>query len=132
MALANRRRPAAQSGDPAAAAKQLEAMVRDARRMLTAPTPEILDECCHRLAEAAGVLRQLQTGLPSGDAKRDAALRALLGDLRAEIARLTILLDGAAAFHNGWVRLAASMVAGYTAEGTPAQPETAPRVMLEV
>jgi hypothetical protein len=120
------------AADPEAAVRQLQAMVRKARMRLTAPTIENLDDCRGRLEQAIGLLRQLQTGLPSGDPKRDAALRAPLGELRAEIARVNILLDGAAAFHTGWVRLAASMVAGYKADGNPAQPESIRNVWLEV
>src|SRR5579863_4515200 len=98
--------------DPSATARQLQEIVRQARAQLISPTPENLDECRRRLDEAVNQLRHLQTLLPSGDFRRDSSLRAPLGELRAEIARLNILLDGAAAFHTGWVRLAASMVAG--------------------
>jgi hypothetical protein len=118
--------------DPEATVKQLQDAIRQARAQLISPTPENLDECRRRVDEAVNVLRQLQTGLPTGDFRRDSSLRAPLGKLRAEIARLNILLDGAAAFHTGWVRLAASMVAGYTADGTPGQPEPERRVWLEV
>jgi len=118
--------------DPAATVKRLQETVREARAQLISPTPENLQECRWRVDEAVNTLRQLQTALPSGDLHRDASLRMPLGELRAEIARLNILLDGAAAFHTGWVRLAASMIAGYTADGTPGQPEPARSVWLEV
>jgi len=118
--------------DPAAAVRALQSLVREARARLVNPTIENLDDCRGRLEEAAEALGHLQANLPGGDRQRDAALAAPLGTLRAEIAQLTILLDGAAAFHTGWVRLAASMVSGYTADGSPAQPETRSRVVLEV
>jgi len=118
--------------DAAATVRQLQETVRDARAQLISPTPENLDECRRRVDEAVKVLRQLQAGLASGDFRRDSSLRAPLGELRVDIARLNILLEGAAAFHTGWVRLAASMVAGYTADGTPGQPEPMRRVWLEV
>ncbi len=121
-----------QAPDPAAVLRSVQEMVRDARALLIDPNPENLGECRSRVDEAVNVLRQLQSGLPSGDLKRDSSLRAPLGELRAEIARLHILLDSAAAFHTGWVRLAASMVAGYTADGTPGQPEPKRRVWMEV
>jgi hypothetical protein len=121
-----------QGPDPASIVRRVQEMVHDARALLVAPTPENLDECRRRVDKAVNVLRQLQSGLPSGDLKRDSPLRAPLSELRAEIARLHILLDGAAAFHAGWVRLAASMVAGYTADGTPGQPEPKRRVWMEV
>jgi len=118
--------------DPEAAVKQLQEMVREARLQLISPTPQNLSDCRLRVDEAVNRLRKLQTALPSDDIRRDSMLRAPLGELRAEIARLNTLLESAAAFHTGWVRLAASMVAGYTADGTPGQPEPARRVWLEV
>ena len=136
--MARNRPPAADSGSlaprvvPEATVKQLQEMVRDARLQLISPTPQNLSDCRLRVDEAVNLLRQLQTGLPSGDMRRDSSLRAPLGELRAEITRLNTLLESAAAFHTGWVRLAASMVAGYTADGTPGQPEPARRVWLEV
>jgi len=129
--VANAGAPAAHL-DPPATIDQLQGMVRNARAQLVSPTPERLEDCRSNVEEAANLLRQLQSRLPSGNFRNDAALRAPLGALRAEIARLNILLDGAAAFHTGWVRLAASMVAGYTADGTPREPEPARRVWLEV
>lgn len=118
--------------DASATVQLLQETVRQARAQLISPTPENLDECRRRLDDAVLLLRRLQTALPSGNLRRDSSLRAPLGELRAEIARLNILLDGAAAFHTGWVRLAASMIAGYTADGTPGQPEPARSVWLEV
>ena len=124
--------PSFQPLEPTATVKQLQQSIRDARALLIAPTPENLNDCQGRVDEAVTVLRQLQTRLPGGDSKRDSSLRAPLAELRAEIARLNTLLESAATFHTGWVRLAASMVAGYTADGTPGQPEPARRVWLEV
>jgi hypothetical protein len=124
--------PPAQSSDRLADVQRLQEDVRAARALLTEPTVANLNDCRGRLEGAVNGLRELQTSLPSGNFGRDAALRAPLGALRAEIARLTILLDGAAAFHSGWVRLAASMVAGYTAEGKPGEPEPSRSVWLEV
>jgi hypothetical protein len=139
MSRSNRRQEAGAAplakppeGDAAAAVRQLHAMVRDARMRLTAPTVENLDDCRRRLDEAAEAFGKLQAALPSRDPKHDAALSAPLGALRAEIARVAILLDGAAAFHTGWMRRAACMVSGYGADGTPAQPEARRRVLLEI
>jgi hypothetical protein len=119
-------------GDAAATVRQLHVMVRDAGMRLTAPTVENLDDCRRRLNEVAEAFGKLQAALPSRDPKRDAALSTPLGALRAEIARVAILLDGAAEFHTGWMRLAACMVSGYGADGTPAQPEARRRVLLEI
>ena len=100
-------RAASGPGDPASAVCALQSLVREARARLVNPTIENLDDCRGRLEEAAKGLGHLQANLPGGDRQRDATLAAPLGTLRAEIAQLSILLDGAAAFHTGWVRLAA-------------------------
>jgi len=118
--------------DHMAAVQHLQGMVRDARALLTDPTVANLNDCRSRLEEAVQALHELQTRLSSGNFRRATALRAPLGALRADIARLSMLLDSAAAFHAGWVQLAASLVAGYTAKGTPGQPEPSRSVWLEV
>jgi hypothetical protein len=120
-----------QPPQPAAVIRQLHAMVREARVPLIDPTAGNLDDCRGRLDEVARALRKLLAGLPGGDPKQDAALAAPLASLRAEIGRVAMLLDSAAAFHMGWMHLAACMVSGYAADGTPATPEPARRVSLE-
>jgi hypothetical protein len=120
------------ASDQMGAVAHLQRAVHDASQLLTEPTVANLDDCRGRIEQAVTAMHQLQAGLPSGHFKQDAALRRPLWGLHADIARLTILLDGAAAFHTGWVRLAASMVAGYTADGTPGQPEPSRSVWLEV
>jgi len=99
---------------------------------LTAPTVETVDECRTRLEETADALVRLRTALPSHDRKKDAALRALLLSLRAEINRVALLLDSAAAFHAGWMRRAASMAGGYTDRGTPSPTDAGRRLWTEV
>jgi len=118
--------------DPAARVRELHAMVREARTRLTAPTVESLEACRSLLEEAVNAIGGLQKSLPSAEPWRDRDLAAALGALRTEIAGVQILLDGAAAFYTGWMRLASSMASGYTADGNPAPSETTPRVLLEV
>ena len=120
-----------QTPEPTAVVGQLHAKVREARAQLIDPTAGNVDDCRGRLEEVASALRKLQASLPSADHRRDATL-APLAALRAEIARVAILLDGAAAFHVGWMHQAACMMSGYTADGTPAAPETGRRVSLEI
>ena len=121
-----------QPSEPAAAIRQLRAMVRDARAPLLDPTAGNLDACRERLNEVASALQKLLAGLPQGDPRQNMALAAPLASLRTEIGRVAMLLDSAAAFHVGWMHLAACMVSGYTANGTPATPEPSRRVSLEV
>ena len=125
-------KPKSSDKDPAVSIGELRAMVRDARMRLTAPTIDNLEDCRCRLTEAATAFERLQVTLPTGDGTRDAALAGLLGALRAEIAAVAILLDGAAAFYTGWMRLASSMLSGYTAHGTPPPTEIRRRMLLEV
>ena len=116
---------------PAAVVHELLATVRDARPLLTNPTAERLEACRARLEGAASALGRLQSSLPSGDRSGDGAVDAQLGALRIEIAGVQILLDSAAAFYTGWMRLAASMFSGYTANGNPAKAETGHRMLVE-
>jgi hypothetical protein len=138
MAAANRRSaPPANTNkikpsQAVAAVRQLQAVVRNAREQLTSPTIENLDYCRCRMDEAADAFRQLQAAMPAGSRKPDAVLSASLSELRAEIARVGMLLDSAAAFHAGWMQRAGSMVSGYTDKGTPALPEGRRRVILEI
>jgi hypothetical protein len=111
---------------------QLHTVVRDGRQRLTSPTIENLDYCRCRMDEAANGFRQLQASLATVGRKPDAVLSSSLAALRAEIARVGILLDSAAAFHTGWMQRAGSMISGYTAKGTPDMPENRRRVILEI
>jgi hypothetical protein len=106
-------------------------MVRDARAQLIDPTAGNVDDCRGRLDEVASALRKLLADLPNGQTHH-VALAGPLASLRAEIGRVAMLLDSAAAFHVGWMHLAACMMSGYTADGTPAAPETGRRVSLEI
>jgi len=114
-----------------AGVRELHAIVREVRTLLTNPTAETLDACRTRLEEAVQALGRLQSSLASRDSSPDRAMAAQLAALRTEIAGIQILLDSVAAFYAGWMRLAASMVSGYTANGSPATPETGRRVLVE-
>jgi len=120
-----------QPPEPAALIRQLRAAVCEARAQLIYPTAGNLDECRERLNEVASALRTWLAGLPGSEPKR-MELAEPVAALRAEIGRVAMLLDSAAAFHMGWMHMAACMVSGYTANGTPATPEPSRRVSLEV
>ena len=68
------------------------------------------------------------TGREPSDAGRGQRAAALTAAYHAGMAEP----GGHGTLAFGWVRLAASMVSGYTADGSPAQPETRSRVVLEV
>lgn len=129
--MARGRHIPAEGASQAARVRELQTMVREARALLTNPTAEHLEACRSRLEEAVHALGRLQSSLPTGDPSRDKPLAAPLGALRTEIAGVQTLLDGAAAFYSGWMRLACSMASGYTANGSPAPSETRYRVLVE-
>jgi hypothetical protein len=54
-----------------------------------------------------------------------------LSDLRHSLGRVRNLLDHAAGFYGGWVRLRNSLVGGYTAQGQPADVDPGSRLSLE-
>jgi len=135
MALDNRRQttnnqPA--NGDLTTDILRLQNVLREARMQLIGASVENLDNCQCQVSDAADQLRQLQMAIGREKKKRAAGLSAPLRDLRAEITYIAILLDSAAAFHTGWVRLARSLSSGYSAGGTPVHPEAARRVALEM
>ena len=118
--------------DLAADIRRLHSLLQEAHAQVIDPSIENLNACHTRLNHAADGLRQLQMGIARDRTKRDASLSGLLGALRSEITRVAILLDSAAAFHTGWLCLSSSLAFGYSADGTPAQPEPTPRVALEI
>jgi len=96
--------------------------------MLTAPTPEALDQCSV-LLEAAG--RQLTDWQPrlrqnSGDAPALEEARRL----RTSLLRAGRLLEGASSFHNNWIRLRGAMSGGYTDRGEPSLVNHGSRISL--
>ena len=129
---AGARKGSGQTNEPAVVIGQLHAMVREAGMQLIDPTADNVDNCGGRLDEVANALRKLLAGLPNAGQEHNVALAEPLASLRAEIGRVAMLLDTAAAFHMGWMHRAACMVSGYTADGMPATPETARRVSLEI
>jgi hypothetical protein len=92
--------------------------VRRACRLLTAPTPEALDNCQEALASAVNALREFRCfsqEVPPGPATRPLALT-----LKAEVLRAGRLLESLATFYKGWERILGSMSGGYTSNGAPA------------
>lgn len=113
-------------------AGRLQAELQCVRTSLTKPTAAVLGECRARMEAVARELAQLRDAVPRQTGKQNAALRAPLESLRAEIHQVARLLDSAEAFHVGWIRQAASLAGGYTAAGIPAPPEAGRRLWTEV
>ena len=80
-----------------AGVRELHAIVREVRTLLTNPTAETLDACRTRLEEAVQALGRLQSSLASRDSSPDRAMASQLAAMRTEIAGIQILLDSIAA-----------------------------------
>lgn len=95
----------------------LESLKR-AEALLESPSPSGLDRCAEALGAAIAALRQRpnQSGMP-----RDTRPAANVLAVRRAVLRCAALLNKAADFRMGWSAMAASMCAGYTALGAPAQ-----------
>jgi hypothetical protein len=105
--------------------------VRQASLLVAQPNPEALDRCQALLEEARRELQSATHSFDPRNAEGEAGMRAGLAELRRRLAGLSLLLDHAAGFYAGWVRLRNTLTGGYTAEGEPAPPVSAGRLSLE-
>jgi hypothetical protein len=93
--------------------------------------PTEWNDCPARLEAAVAPLRRCATLLGRAELSPDPEMRAALLALRKEIRQVSALLDSAAALYGGWMRLAQTMAAGYSADGSPAGGWTSARVSAE-
>lgn len=116
----------AKAEDPGNLLDQARSALRQARGLLLAPSPQALDECLPLLEEAGTRLNQMrQTG------GEEALPVAKLEQLQRDVIHFRMLLENAAGFHAGWVRLRGCLTGGYTAHGDPARLEPDRRVSVE-
>jgi hypothetical protein len=105
---------------------QARGALRQAHRLLLAPSPQALDECLPLLEEAGTRLdRMRQTD------SEEALPVAKLEQLQRDVIRFGMLLENAAGFHAGWTRLRGCLTGGYTAQGDPARLEADRRVSVQ-
>lgn len=100
-------------------------LVRRAITLAVEASPASLEECT--LA-----LRQVYEELL--DWRRMPAVRLpneALFELRRQTGRLAAVLEHAAGFYQGWVRVRNALTAGYSCHGTPAEANPEPRLRLE-
>jgi hypothetical protein len=100
-------------------------------RLLAHPTPESLDACQPLLEQVRIGLRQAAARggqLPPGV---QAQLRADLTEMRKLLWRTHLLLEQAAGFYSGWLRLKNILTGGYTAQGEPVPALAQSRLSLE-
>ena len=114
---------------PVTAAERLaaaRAQVDRACHLLLSPTPQALDRCAQLLASALSELTACQ-----GDSAPASRARTEAQRLHRSIGHTRRLLEGAAAFHQNWIRWLGALCAGYTRHGEPASLERVSRLVTE-
>jgi hypothetical protein len=107
------------------------AAVHDAARLVTNPTPEALDQSAALLEQACQRLQAITATPVSPDPEERLRAGASLEHLNHSLERLRGVLDHAAGYWAGWMRLKNAMAGGYTGQGEPAQALKAGRLSLE-
>ena len=99
------------------------------RIKLLRPTVETLDSSARDLMAAADSLRRLESGLASRGWRGDGSERLLeleISAMQRELKNVTRLLESAGKFHEGWARLASTVIedttANYSAGGKSRPP----------
>jgi hypothetical protein len=87
--------------------------------------------CQPYLAASIARLKELETAVRSGENGHGKVLRTELRRLRKELAQANALLEHAASFHSGWMRLLASITGGYNPQGEPARREPIRRISIQ-
>jgi hypothetical protein len=87
--------------------------------------------CQPYLAESIKRLKELEMAIRSGASGPGKVLRTELRRLGKELAQANALLEHAASFHSGWMRLLASTTGGYNPQGEPARREPIRRVSIQ-
>ena len=105
--------------------------VQEANRLLMDPKPEALESSAALLEHARRGLRRAVDSFNLSNPPARAGMRAELEELRKGLRGQSLLLEHAAGFYDGWVRLRNSMTGGYTAEGEPAPVEPGKRLLIE-
>ncbi len=101
----------------------------DVCQILLSPSPAALDRCAPLLetavAEVSACLHELRRSKGTQD-EVDEAQR-----LRLAVRHAKRLLEGAAEFHQNWIRRLGALSGGYTGSGEPAAVERGSRMQLE-
>jgi hypothetical protein len=103
--------------------------VSDVCQILLAPSPAALDRCAPLLETAAAEVSACLPELRNSNgtqAEVDEAQR-----LRLAVRHAKRLLEGAAEFHQNWIRRLGALSGGYTGRGEPAAVERRSRMQIE-
>jgi hypothetical protein len=109
----------------------VHAAVQEANRLLMDPKPEALEGSAAVLEQARRGLQRAVDSFNLSNPPAKAGMRAELEELRKGLRGHDLLLEHAAAFYDGWVRLRNSLTGGYTAQGEPAPVEPGRRLLIE-
>jgi hypothetical protein len=90
------------------------ARVAEVRAALRSPTAEEIDACLPLLDDAIVRLQSVPA------APDDPEFAGEVEALKFELSVVRRMIDGGAAFYQGWANVLATTVAGYTPEGEPA------------
>jgi hypothetical protein len=113
--------------------RQAQLRVHEARTLLARPSVRGIEQTGPPIQAALGCLLTLRNSLRSDGAPlQPGELVAALGELRSEILRANLLLEGAARFYLGWARLFYAAACGYTPQGEPATLVPAGRLSVDL
>jgi hypothetical protein len=98
--------------------QRTRARVGEIRATLRSPTAEEIGGCVPLLEEAIACLRAVEAAADDRERWGEAALE--MAGLQFELGVVGRLIEGGAAFYQGWARVLATAAAGYTPAGEPA------------
>jgi hypothetical protein len=103
--------------------------VGDVCQILLSPSPPALDRCAPLLESAVAAVSACLSQLRSSKGTQDEVEEAQR--LRLAVRHAKRLLEGAAEFHQNWIRRLGALSGGYTGRGEPAAVERCSRMQIE-
>jgi hypothetical protein len=103
--------------------------VSDVCQILLSPSPAALDRCAPLLETAVSAVSACLPHLRSSKGTQDEVDEAQR--LRLAVRHAKRLLEGAAEFHQNWIRRWGALSGGYTGRGEPADLELGSRMQIE-
>jgi hypothetical protein len=111
-----------------------QAEIAQVRQLLLSPSPEALDQCMPFLQSAIAQINSHRLGLlkraPDQRELNQTKLNQAL-QLRESTRQIGALLEGAARFHQNWIRRRNAMLCGYASDGNPAASSTRSLLAIE-
>jgi hypothetical protein len=114
--------------------REARARLGEVRRVLSsASTPEEIGDCAPLLEEAILALQAIPSllGGPNHAVENEAELAREFAALQFELGVVRRLIEGGMNFYQGWARVLAAVLTGYTPSGEPAALTARGSVLLE-